>query len=217
MSKLFGETHKALQQEHNTEVLADTLEAVIVHDEVSEDDKAFIQSRDMFFLSSVDSKGQPTVSYKGGDRGFVQVLDSKTLAFPSYDGNGMFLSMGNIAASRLVGMLFIDFENPYRLRVQGEARLEKDHPLMDHYKEAEMIVCVTVSEIFQNCPRYIHRYEKVEQSSYVPKENIETPLPNWKKLDLFQENLSPQDRDRLERQGGTITIEELQALEQRND
>jgi uncharacterized protein YecE (DUF72 family) len=67
----------------------------------------------------VDGSGQPTCSYRGGDPGFVKVVEPGTIAFPSYDGNGMFLSMGNIRATAKVGLLFIDFETPHRLRVQG--------------------------------------------------------------------------------------------------
>lgn len=113
---LYRGAQRALQDRFGARKLADTVSEVIVHDVLSDDDKAFIGSRDFFFLSSVNEAGWPTVSYKGGAPGFVRVLDDATLAFPSYDGNGMFLSMGNIAASQRIGMLFIDFETPHRPR-----------------------------------------------------------------------------------------------------
>ena len=152
MSRLYGDTHRALQQEYDTEKLADVVEQAIVHDEVTSRDKAFIEGRDMFFLSTVDHQGRPTVSYKGGDPGFVKIVDRKTIVFPSYDGNGMFLSMGNLKATSHVGLLFIDFENPHRLRVQGDATISKDHPLMEVYKEADLIVVRNRHRDFSELP-----------------------------------------------------------------
>jgi len=121
MSKLYGESHRRMQDTFETRKLADVIEERVVHDTITDTDRDFIESLDMFFLSSVDETGWPTVSYKGGDPGFVKVVDGKTLAFPSYDGNGMYLSMGNISADPRVGLLFVNFEEPRRLRVQGEA------------------------------------------------------------------------------------------------
>jgi predicted pyridoxine 5'-phosphate oxidase superfamily flavin-nucleotide-binding protein len=212
-----GESHRELQNEFGTTKLADAVENVIVRSDVSAEDKAFIESRDMFFLSSIDHKGRPTVSYKGGDPGFVKVVDEKTIAFPSYDGNGMFLSMGNIKGNKQVGLLFIDFENPHRVRFQGEASIQKEDPLLASYVDADMIVRVTVSEMWKNCPRYIHRYKKLEPSTYVPRETCETPMPDWKRLDMLQPILPAKDQGKAEKQGGLLTIEELQAREQRDD
>lgn len=217
MSKLYGESHRMLQENFKSRKLADTVEQIILHDEIVEEDKAFIESRDMFFLSTVDHMGRPSVSYKGGDPGFVKVIDDKTLAFPSYDGNGMFISMGNIANNNKVGLLFIDFEKPHRIRAYGEASVKADDPLMESYKEANLIVRVTITEMWRNCPRYIHKYKKVDPSAYVPREACETPLPDWKKLDVIQEILPPGESEKVKKQGGTITIEKLQEIEHRDD
>ena len=135
----------------------------------------------MFFLATTDEAGQPSCSYKGGEPGFVRVVDSVTLAFPTYDGNGMFLSMGNIVRHPRVGMLFIDFERQRRLRMSGEANISMDDPLLSGYAEAQFIVRVAVVRLFPTCPRYIHKYQRVERSSFVPKAGCETPVPNWKK------------------------------------
>ena len=169
MDSLYSEEHRALQAAFGTEKLADFLDAHHVHPGLTEDDRAFIAGRDMFFLSTVDPDGNPTVSYKGGPTGFVHCLDDHTLAFPGYDGNGMFLSMGNIAGQGRVGLLFIDFETPNRLRVQGTARIAKDDPLRERWNEAQYVVRVDVDKAWVNCPRYIHTYRKVEQSRYVPE------------------------------------------------
>ena len=123
MSRLYGDIHRAMQMAFDTRTLADRLEGMIVKPEIDDVGKVFIASRDMFFLTTIDHNGRPTVSYKGGSPGFVRVLDASTLLFPSYDGNGMYLSMGNISGNPEIGMLFIDFEKPFRLRAQGRAEL----------------------------------------------------------------------------------------------
>ena len=211
MSRLYGDNHRSLQEQFETLRLADAIEHVAMETEVVGPHKAFIESRDMFFLSTVDHNNRPTVSYKGGDPGFVKVVDDNTVVFPSYDGNGMFLSMGNIKGNPNIGMLFISFEVPHRLRLQGEATLHDDDPAMDLYKEADLIVRVNVSEIFVNCPRYVHKYQKVDPSKYVPRTECATPLAGWKHIDKIQEVLPARDQGRAEQEGGIISQEEWQA------
>ncbi len=208
MSRMYGEQHRALQDQFGVRRLADRIEDVVVVTEINEETKAFIEARDMFFLSTVDHLGRPTVSYKGGAPGFVRVVDDKTLAFPSYNGNAMFLSMGNIAGNSQVGLLFIDFEKPHRMRVQGSARVSNGDQLVGNWKEAELAVVVTVSEVFQNCPRYVHRYQKVKESRYVPNDACDTPVAGWKRIDNLQDVLRARDREAVERDGGPITAEE---------
>lgn len=207
MSRLFGDQHRALQDEFDTRNMADRIEQVACKTEFDEETKGFIESMDMFFLATVDHQGRPTVSYKGGDPGFVKIVDNTTLVFPSYDGNGMFLSMGNIARSRQVGMLFISFERPHRIRVQGTAEISREDPMMSHYKEADLLVRVRLSELWQNCPRYIHRYQKVQPSRYVPRPECETPLAEWKRIDMVQDALPARDAAKAQA-AGTIGIEE---------
>ncbi len=208
MSRLYGDNHRQLQEQFETRRMADVIEKVAMETEVVGPHKDFIESRDMFFLSTVDHKGRPTVSYKGGDPGFVKVVDDTTVVFPSYDGNGMFLSMGNIKGNLNIGMLFINFETPHRLRLQGEATIHDDDPLIAAYKEADLIVRVKVSEIFVNCPRYVHKYQKVDPSKYVPRTECDTPLAGWKHIDKIQEVLPTRDLGRAEKEGGIITMEE---------
>ena len=197
MRSFYHEKQRELQDAFDTRRLADRVHEVIVHDTVSDEDKEFIESRDMFFLSTVDADGYPTVSYKGGAAGFVRVLDDKTIAFPSYDGNGMFMSMGNMLANNRIGMLFIDFENPHRVRLHGEASVSKDDELLAEYHEAQLIVRVTVENMFINCPRYIHRMKKIEQSEYVPEPGCETPVPEWKTLEVVQDVLPESDKKKI--------------------
>lgn len=212
MSRLYDKNHRRLQAEFATTGLADAVETATLRDEINDEDAAFIHARDMFFLSTVNESGQPTVSYKGGDPEFVKVVNPTTLVFPSYDGNGMFMSMGNLDATGLVGMLFIDFESPARRRVQGKASLHRQHPLLATYPEAQLLVEVVVTELWVNCPRYIHRYEKVSKAEHVPREGVQTPLALWKRLEQLQPMLTEADQARA-RKAGYITAEEYEAAQ----
>jgi uncharacterized protein len=189
MSDFYKAASRDLQDQFNSRQLADRLEGMIVHEEITEQDRDFIETRDMIFISTVDEFGNPTVSYKGGDAGFIRVVDSKTLAFPGYDGNGMFLTAGNIAASSKVGILFIDLENPMRLRLHGSATVDPGDPLLSDYNEALYVIRVTVDNLFINCPRYIHRYQKLAKSEYVPQTGCPTPVPEWKSIEPLREVL----------------------------
>src|SRR5690606_1628186 len=128
-------------------------------------------------------------------------------AFPSYDGNGMHYSMGNISLNPEIGILFIAFDRPYRLRMQGRGELVREGPILDMYPEADLAVRVAVSEVWINCPRYVHRYEKVKPSRYVPREGIETPLCEWKRIDGVQDVIRPEEVKRVE-QVGQITADD---------
>ncbi len=207
MSRLYGDQHRELQDKFASREMADRIELIAAKTEIDDMARGFIETRDMFFLSSVDHNGRPTVSYKGGDAGFVRVLDPKTMAFPSYDGNGMFYSMGNIAAHPEIGCLFIDFEKPFRLRLQGRAEVVASGPLMDLFNEAELVVKVAVTDVWMNCPRYVHRYKKEQASRYVPRVDVETPLCEWKRIQGLEDILRPHERAAVEK-AGQITEEE---------
>ena len=204
---LYGDTHRALQDQFDTGRMAILLEEMDTH-EVEEQHKAFIESRDMFWLATVDSEGRPQCQYKGGEPGFIRVIDPKTVVFPSYNGNGRYHSMGNIGSTSKIGMLFLDFETPNRLRLQGEASVSADDPLLSEYQEAELIIRVKVTDVIINCPRYIHKMKRVEQSRYVPSAGKETPYAEWKRIDMVQDALPAKDQGRTADAGGTITMDE---------
>lgn len=189
MSRLYEESHRALQRQFDTERLADRLEQRLCRTALTDEDTAFIARLDMFFLATVDERGRPSCSYKGGEPGFLRVLDPGTLAFPCYDGNGMFLSAGNISASAAVGLLLIDFAQPRRLRINGQARLEATDFVTPGWPESQMTIVVRVQEIFPNCPRYVHRRVLAEPSPFVPKDGVETPVPAWKQMDWARDVL----------------------------
>ncbi len=191
MGSIYHLGSRRLQDRFDTRRMADALQERKLDDTISASDREFIERMDMFFLATADAEGRPNCSYKGGDPGFVRVLDDRTIAFPNYDGNGMYLSWGNVLVNPHVGLLFVDWERQRRLRLNGEATIRDDDELLEAYPEAQFVVRVRVREVFPNCPRYIHRMELVERSRFVPRPKTETPVPSWKRADWMPEEALP--------------------------
>ena len=194
MSAFYNEGSRALQDRFDARRLADRLEERKVRDFIDDSDRAFIESVDMLFIATADEQGRPNCSYKGGDPGFVRVLDEHTIAFPCYDGNGMFLSFGNLLVNPEVGLLFLSFERGRRLRLNGTATVAADDELAPAWPGAQLVIRVRAREVFPNCPRYIHRYELVERSRYVPAAGTEPPVPDWKTRDWARDVLPSSDQ-----------------------
>jgi uncharacterized protein len=194
----YHEGMRELQDRYDTRRLADRLAERLGRVTFGAEHRLFIESRTMFFLATADARGEPDCSYKGGDVGFVRVISDDELAFPSYDGNGMFRSLGNARVNAAVALLFIDFERPNRLRVNGHARIDDDDPLRASFPGAQLVVRVRAARIFPNCPRYIHRMQLVESSPYVPQAGRAPPVPLWKRSDAFRDVLAADDPARHE-------------------
>ena len=190
---MYHDGSRQLQDQFATRKLANRLVEVLVRSEFTDEDRTFIESRPLFFLATADAEGHPDCSYKGGLPGFVRVVDRQTLAFPNYDGNGIFKSLGNLLVNPQVGLLFIDFESPKRLRVNGEASMHANDALLSEFAGAQLMVRVRAKAIFPNCPRYIHKMQIIEQSVYAPCEGHTPPVPKWKQFPEFLEVLPPGD------------------------
>jgi len=210
MGDFFTLAQRQLQGEFETTDLADRIVEAVVTEELSDPQAEFIHSRNMFYLSTIDESGYPSCSYKGGDLGFVRVINPVTIVFPNYDGNGMFMSMGNIQDKAKVGLLFIDFETPQRLRLRGEARCLREGPMLDSYPGANLVVEISVNHVWVNCPRYVHRMQPLEQSPYLPGKDGAVSLALWKRVDLIQDVLAAEDRAEAGSLG-LITLEEYEA------
>lgn len=189
MATSFEHGHGArdIQDRFDTRRLADAITRTTLHATLSDGDRAFIERMDMFFIATQGANGGLDCSYKGGEPGFVRVIDDHTIAFPNYDGNGQYMTGGNILETGKVGLLFIDFQNQWRVRVNGTATIDFEDPLKSEWPEAQFVVRVTAEEVFPNCPRYIHKMELVERSVFVPKASCDTPDPDWK--DYFEDAL----------------------------
>jgi hypothetical protein len=121
------------------------------------------------------------------------VLDEHTIAFPVYDGNGMYLSAGNTLVNPHVGLLFLDLEGRKRLRLNGVASVDDADPLLADYPEAQLVVRVRATQVFPNCPRYIHEYRLVQRSRFVPRDECRTPVPAWKRREWANDALATGD------------------------
>jgi predicted pyridoxine 5'-phosphate oxidase superfamily flavin-nucleotide-binding protein len=191
-SILYHDGNRQLQDAFESRSISDRLEQKLARAEFTADDRAFIESAIYFFVATADAEGRPDCSFKGGPAGFVRVSGPSELAFPDYDGNGMFKSLGNVLVNANVGLLFIDLhERPRRLRVNGTATVRRDDPLMAQTVGAQMIVRVTAHAIFPNCPRYIPKMTLAEPSIYVPQEGREPVEPAWKGFDIFKDVVHP--------------------------
>jgi uncharacterized protein len=188
---LYHDGNRRLQDAFASRRIADRLEQVTTRSAFTDADRAFIESAIFFFLATADADGRPDCSFKGGAAGFVRVTGPSELTFPDYDGNGMFKSLGNAAVNPHVGLLFIGFDKPRRLRVNGTAHISRDDPLLAHTVGAQMIVRVTARAIFPNCPRYIPKMTLVEESIYAPRPGADFPEPAWKSAPEFKDAIHP--------------------------
>jgi uncharacterized protein len=189
---MYHDGNRRLQDQFGSRRISDRLEEKLTRTQFTAGDKAFIESVPFFFLATADAGGRPDCSYKGGMPGFVRVIGPSELAFPDYDGNGMFKSLGNILVNPSIGILFIAMHGkPQRLRVNGDATVSDQDPLLDQTVGAQLIVRVIARAIFPNCPRYIPRMQLIEPSIYTPRAGSEAPEPAWKNFTDFKDCVHP--------------------------
>jgi len=189
----YHDGQRRLQDEFESRKIADRL-GEFTRTAFSEDDKAFIEGCPFFLIATADHEGRPDCSHKGGRPGFARISASDEIAFPDYDGNGMFKSLGNIAVNPNVGLLFINFEKPRRLRVNGTASFSRNDPLLAHTVGAQLIVRVKARAIFPNCPRYIPTMQFTAPSKFAPQAGIEFPEPEWKSFPDFAPIIHPRQK-----------------------
>ena len=191
-SIMYHEGNRRLQDRFDSRRISDRLEAKLTRTAFTADDQAYIESVQYFFIATADAQGRPDCSFKGGPPGFVRVTGPSELAFPDYDGNGMFKSLGNLLVNPHVGLLFIAMhDKPKRLRVNGSATVRRDDPLLAETVGAQLIVRVTARAIFPNCPRYIPSMQLVAPSDYIPGAGCEPLEPAWKSFEDFRDAVHP--------------------------
>lgn len=193
MPPMFHEGMRALQDRFDTRRIADRLAEVRRKDVFDDYARSLIEPARFFLLATADAEGWPDCSWKGGDPGFVKILDDRRLAFPSIDGNGHFRSLGNLSVNPRVGMLFVDLEGRRRLRVNGRAELSFAPEMLARWHAAQAAVVVEVAHVFPNCPRYIPTYRMEAESPYIPRPGAAPPTPDWKLRDDLNDALPDAD------------------------
>lgn len=189
---MYHDGNRRLQDEFDSRRIADRLEEKLTRTAFTADDKAFIEGAIYFFIATADADGRPDCSFKAGMPGFVRVTGPNELAFPDYDGNGMFKSLGNVVANPNVGLLFIALhDKPKRLRVNGTAAVRRDDPLLANTIGAQLVVRITARAIFPNCPRYIPAMQFSEHSIYAPRPGCDPVEPAWKGFADFKDHIHP--------------------------
>ena len=189
---MYHDGNRQLQDRFESRRIADKLEKKLTRTTFTDEDRSFIESAPFFFMATADSEGRPDCSFKGGMPGFVKVTASNELAFPDYDGNGMFKSLGNLIVNPNVGLLFIGMqEEPKRLRINGTARVSDEDLLLAGTVGAQLIVRVKARAIFPNGARYIPTMQVESPSIYAPRADYDPPEPEWKTFDDFKEFVPP--------------------------
>jgi predicted pyridoxine 5'-phosphate oxidase superfamily flavin-nucleotide-binding protein len=195
LGELYGEGARALQQAFDSERLAGALQAFTVHDALTDDDVALVRAQSTVWIATVDADGWPDLSYKGGDVGFVEVVDERELRIPIYDGNGMWRTLGNIEDDGRVALLFLDTARPWRMRVHGVATVSIEPADVERHRGAQAVITVRVGRVFPNCGRYIHRDGEI--SKFVPRPDRPAPIPNWKRIEELRPALPERDQHAL--------------------
>jgi predicted pyridoxine 5'-phosphate oxidase superfamily flavin-nucleotide-binding protein len=189
----YHDGQRGLQDAFDSRRIADRLDQVTYARELTGPHRAFIEQAEMFFLATAGPDGQPECSFKGGRAGFVRVLSPTELAWPDYDGNGQFRSLGNLRTNPRAGLLFVDWERPARLRVNGVVSISAEDALRGTWERAQLVVRLSVQQVFPNCPRYIPRMHTLEPSPYTPGPTAEPPRPAWKDDPRFRDALPARD------------------------
>jgi predicted pyridoxine 5'-phosphate oxidase superfamily flavin-nucleotide-binding protein len=182
---------RTLQRQFGTDELAAHLARRHVLTELDSTHIEWIRRADAVYVATVDPRGRPDCSYKGGLPGFVQVPDVRTLEIPSYDGNGMYRTLGNAAGAAWIGLLFLFPDVPAKLRVNGACQVLTEPPALAGHTGAEAVLRVDIREVFENCPRYLHDRISGEHSAHCPRPDYQPPEPAWKQKPEYQGLLPP--------------------------
>ncbi|MCC7081524.1 MAG: pyridoxamine 5'-phosphate oxidase family protein [Burkholderiales bacterium] len=150
-----GGEEQAQRRWHTAALWDDARKARLLWDHIPSALHARVEAAHYFFLATSAPDGRCDCSFKGGGPGLVRVLDARRLAFPDFDGNGVFMSIGNILANPHVGCLFIDFTDGARLRVNGRASIHADAAAAALFPTQRRVVMVDIEQVIPNCARHV--------------------------------------------------------------
>ncbi len=163
----------AQQRWGNPELWTEARINQLIWDRIPEQIHARIEAAPFFFLASSSPDGRCDCSFKGGGPGLVKVLTPKRLAFPHFEarvkGNGAYMSLGNILLNPYVSMLFVDFTDGARLRVNGRASIHENADMTQAFPQAECAVLVDIEQVVPSCPSYIPRLVQAEPHPGIAK------------------------------------------------
>jgi predicted pyridoxine 5'-phosphate oxidase superfamily flavin-nucleotide-binding protein len=135
-------------------------------DRLAAEQQAWIAHSDTLFIASAHPDGGADVSHRGGNPGFVHVVDARKLLMPDYAGNTMFQTLGNLQANPQAGLLLIDFAGGATLQVAGTARIIWDAERVAEFAGAERLVEVTITEVVEIADAHPFRSHTVEYSPH---------------------------------------------------
>lgn len=164
-TKTFEPTEQAAQRRWgNPDVWDDARIQRLILDRVPEQYHSRIEAAPFFFLATSNRKGDCDCSFKGGGPHLVKMISEKQLAFPDFDGNQAFMSLGNILDNPKVGMLFIDFSDGARLRVNGRAAIHESGQFLKLFEKAKRVVTVDIEQVVPNCAAHIPKLVPAAES-----------------------------------------------------
>jgi predicted pyridoxine 5'-phosphate oxidase superfamily flavin-nucleotide-binding protein len=173
----FTPSVKAAQERYGTRTANQRLESLDRLDELTANEAAFIADRDGFYLATVGEKGQPYVQFRGGPRGFLKVLDERTLAYADFRGNLQYISVGNLSENKKAALILMDYANRARLKILAEIEvidqsadpgLIEKLKMPDHKAKVERAMVLHVKAYDWNCPQHItprYTLEEIERAT----------------------------------------------------
>ena len=198
----FSDASKLLQEAAGSRNNYERVEKLNVTEGLSDNEIAFIERQDHFYMASIGENGFPYIQHRGGPIGFVKILDNKTLAFVDFRGNKQYISVGNVESNPNVALIMVSY--PYRARLKMYAKVKiiqlKDDPALfaridpnDHEHRSERMMVLDVQAYDWNCPQHITpRYtaEEIEQAFMPQKKHISELEAENKKLKAELEALN---------------------------
>lgn len=175
---------KVLQEKYGSRVNYDRMEKRTIIDGLSENEKSFVAQRDSFYMASCGENGFPYIQHRGGSKGFLKVIDSKTLGFIDFSGNKQYITTGNLVTNNKVSLIMVDYPNRARLKIYAKtevvelsnrAELLKTLTLLDYAYKPERMMLLAIEAYDWNCPQHItprYTVEEIEEALLAQKEYI---------------------------------------------
>jgi uncharacterized protein len=130
--------------------------------EIDADLTAFLAEQNSMFLATASADGQPYIQHRGGPKGFIRILDKRTLAFADYSGNRQFITQGNLSENPKAHIFLIDYAHRRRVKIWGEARVVEDDPALlkslmpqGYRARPEQVILFRIAAWDTNCPQHI--------------------------------------------------------------